>query len=261
MKLSVITVNYNNAAGLQQTMDSVLTQLPAVAEYLVVDGGSTDKSPALIRSQAPRLAYWVSEEDLGVYDAMNKGIGKATGDYLMFLNSGDLLAQPNSLQACLDLLATHPATDVLYGDVATVVDGRPVDTWRFPSQLTLPFFRTQTINHQASLIKASLFQEFGPYPAQYHLAADYWLYLGSMLHDKKFTHFNAQLVRYDKSGLSAADSYQHYVAEMHEIWQALVPPYVRGLVDENLQLRRITEARMVKLAAAGNSLLRRFLKK
>jgi len=261
MKLSVITVNYNNAAGLRQTMASVLAQLPAAAEYVIVDGGSTDESPALIQEQAPRLAYWVSEKDLGVYDAMNKGTRKATGDYLMFLNSGDLLAHSNSLRACLDLLAAQPATDILYGDVATVVNGRLVDTWCFPSQLTLTFFRTQTINHQASLIKASLFQEFGTYPRQYRLAADYWLYLACMLHDKKFTHFNTQLIHYDKSGLSATNSYQHYVAEMRDIWQTLVPPYVQVLVDENLQLRTITEARLVKLAAAGNTMLRRFLKK
>jgi glycosyltransferase involved in cell wall biosynthesis len=261
MKLSVITVNYNNAAGLQQTMASVLAQLPAAAEYLIVDGGSTDDSPALIRAQASRLAYWVSEKDLGVYDAMNKGCQKASGNYLMFLNSGDLLAQPNSLQACLDLLEAHPTTDVLYGDVATVINGQPVDIWRFPAQLNLTFFRTQTINHQASLIKASLFKELGPYPAQYPLAADYWLYLACMLQDKTFTHFNAQLICYDKSGLSAADSYQHYVAEMRNIWQALVPPYVQALVEEILQLRTITEARVVKLAAAGNTILRRLFKR
>src|SRR5690606_105779 len=97
MKISIITINLNNRAGLKATMASVLEQTYAHVEYLVVDGGSTDGSVDVITSHADRLAYWVSEPDRGVYHAMNKGIERATGEYLLFLNSGDRLMEPETL--------------------------------------------------------------------------------------------------------------------------------------------------------------------
>src|SRR5690242_21925905 len=91
LKLSIITVNFNNAAGLQRTMDSAFHQTFTDYEYVIIDGGSTDGSKDLIKNHANKLVYWVSEKDNGVYQAMNKGIVRAKGDYLLFLNSGDYL--------------------------------------------------------------------------------------------------------------------------------------------------------------------------
>ena len=88
LKLSVITINYNNASGLKKTLKSVVTQKNIDFEYLVIDGGSKDESLALIHENENHINYWVSESDSGIYNAMNKGIKKAQGEYCLFLNSG-----------------------------------------------------------------------------------------------------------------------------------------------------------------------------
>src|SRR5688572_27521016 len=88
-KISIITINYNNLDGLKRTVDSVVNQTWQEFEYIVIDGGSTDGSGAYIESKSKHFHYWVSEPDKGIYNAMNKGIVKATGEYLLFLNSGD----------------------------------------------------------------------------------------------------------------------------------------------------------------------------
>jgi glycosyltransferase involved in cell wall biosynthesis len=90
-KLSIITINYNNLEGLQRTVESVVNQTWQEFEYIVIDGGSTDGSADFIESQSETIDYWVSEPDKGIYNAMNKGIAKASGEYLLFLNSGDHL--------------------------------------------------------------------------------------------------------------------------------------------------------------------------
>ena len=88
-KLTIITVNYNHCEGLRRTMESVFRQTCHDYEYIVIDGGSTDGSADLLRVSAGRIDYWVSEPDRGIYHAMNKGVARATGEYLLFLNSGD----------------------------------------------------------------------------------------------------------------------------------------------------------------------------
>lgn len=91
MLISIITINYNNSIGLADTIRSVISQIDANYEYIVIDGGSTDDSVKVIKQYEDKLSYWVSERDRGIYHAMNKGIEQATGDYCLFLNSGDTL--------------------------------------------------------------------------------------------------------------------------------------------------------------------------
>ena len=99
--VSVITVVYNNAAAIRKTVDSFFAQTWAKKEYVVIDGGSTDGTVDVIREYADRLAYWCSEPDEGLYHAMNKGIEHCKGDWIMVLNSGDLLAFPDSLERAI----------------------------------------------------------------------------------------------------------------------------------------------------------------
>ena len=114
MKLSIITVNLNNCDGLQKTIDSVVSQTFKDFEWIVIDGGSTDGSKELIEQYADHFTYWVSEPDKGIYNAMNKGIRVAKGDYLQFLNSGDYLYDRTTLEKCL--LPQNNA-DVIYGNL------------------------------------------------------------------------------------------------------------------------------------------------
>jgi glycosyltransferase involved in cell wall biosynthesis len=97
IKLSIITVNLNNSKGLSKTIESVISQLNSTIEFLVIDGGSVDESLMMIKEVADKLSYWVSEKDSGIYAAMNKGIEKAKGNHLLFLNSGDILVADQPL--------------------------------------------------------------------------------------------------------------------------------------------------------------------
>ena len=102
MKYSIITVNYNNKDGLKKTIESVIHQSYRDFEYIIIDGGSTDGSAELLKEYSDKITYWVSEPDKGIYNGMNKGIAKATGDYLNFMNSGDCFYADDVLQHVAD---------------------------------------------------------------------------------------------------------------------------------------------------------------
>ena len=103
MKLSVITINYNNRDGLRKTIESVVNQTCRDFEYIIIDGGSTDGSVDVIKQYADRIDYWVSEPDKGIYHAMNKGIAVAHGEYLNFMNSGDCFYESTVVENVLQL--------------------------------------------------------------------------------------------------------------------------------------------------------------
>lgn len=261
MNFSIITINYNNASGLADTVKSVISQTFQDFEYIVIDGGSSDGSVDIINKYKDYISYWVSEADKGVYDAMNKGISYASGDYLMFLNSGDCLAEKDTIANCVELIEKNEGKDIYYGDLLTLNHKDLPDKtyWKYSSEINLFYFKHSTINHQAALIKASLFQEFGLYPTNYRLASDYWLWIISCIHNKEYCHLSLPIVFYDFSGISAKDNYKLYVEEREAIWRSLVPPYVQkvitkaeGLNNENQRYRQLTEYRIIKRAISLN---------
>ena len=121
-RLSIITVCYNPGQLLLETMESVWAQDADAIEYLVIDGGSTDGTVALLRAHSDRIDHWQSEPDAGIYDAMNKGLAAATGDFVWFMNAGDQLFAPDTARRLLALAA--PDVDVLYGEVMLVNQAR-----------------------------------------------------------------------------------------------------------------------------------------
>ncbi len=124
---SIITVVYNSARSLERTIRSVAAQTWSGVEHIVVDGGSTDGTLGVLERWQGHISRWISEPDEGLYDAMNKGLSLATGDFVWFVNAGDEIFSPDTLQQ-LAPLAT-PATDVLYGEVMLVdADYRPLGT-------------------------------------------------------------------------------------------------------------------------------------
>lgn len=260
MKLSIITVNYNNASGLEKTFKSVFSQSCNNFEYLVIDGGSTDGSVDIIKQNEDNISYWVSEKDKGIYHAMNKGIKKATGDYLIFLNSGDCFHTFDILDRCYTFIRQFPTVDIVYGNILVVNDSFTNKNWikSYPIEVDLSFFQFDTLNHQASLIKSNLFQEFGFYPENYKLASDYWLYLLSLLQGKSFKFLDVVMVEYDRSGITGLN-YQVYKSEKDQIWNNLLPKCViKALEDLEVYKKRcntyeirynsIANKRLIKLA-------------
>ncbi|MFD0762121.1 glycosyltransferase family 2 protein [Lutibacter aestuarii] len=194
--VSIITINYNNQLGLQKTMDSVLAQQWRNFEYLVIDGGSTDESIPIIKANEKHIDYWVSEKDSGIFNAMNKGIKKATGNYLLFLNSGDVL---NGATALLDFIK-HPnfKGDIIYGDYV-FENGQKI----YPDGLTPLFFVKSSLPHQSTFFKSTIFDEMGSYDETYKIAADRAFYIKCFLSEKySFTHIQYPLTIFDLSGIS-----------------------------------------------------------
>lgn len=120
MKLSIITINYNNSIGLRKTIESVVSQTDNTFEYIIVDGGSSDGSVDIIKQYADKISQWVSERDGGIYNAMNKGVRMAHGEYIMFLNSGDILYDNNVIGHVLPKLKA----DICVGNLVSDKGGR-----------------------------------------------------------------------------------------------------------------------------------------
>ena len=118
MKFSIITVTYNSVNSIEKSIRSVLAQSYPDREYIIIDGGSKDGTVDIIRHYSDRINYWVSEPDKGIYDAMNKGIKIATGDYLIFMNADDVFADTEVLQKVAGLIKAD--ADVIYGNWRTV---------------------------------------------------------------------------------------------------------------------------------------------
>lgn len=197
MRLSIITINYNNCKGLKKTIDSVVSQTFRDFEWIVIDGGSTDGSRELIEQYADRFTYWVSEPDKGIYNAMNKGIKVAKGDYLQFLNSGDWLCDEKVLERCFSY---QIEADVIYGDVM-LYDGRNPIPRNYKEPLSLWYLYKDTICHNASFIRRELFQDM-LYDETKKVVSDWEFFLKKALEDRTFYHIEDYIVFYDLNGIS-----------------------------------------------------------
>ena len=202
MRLSIITINYNNKGGLQKTIESVAAQRGFELEYVVIDGGSTDGSKEVIEAHQDHIDYWVSEKDKGIYNAMNKGIAVAQGEYLLFLNSGDYLYEPDSLSKAF----AHIGDEAICSCDIRVYDSKSgqYQVWPAPETLTYSFFLDTTLNHQSTFIRTSLFREYGPYNEGTIVGADwefFFLVLG--VHSHSYKKIPVVLSVYNLDGFSA----------------------------------------------------------
>lgn len=176
MKLSIITINLNNKNGLQKTIESVVSQTFTDYEFIIIDGLSTDGGVELIKQYEDKITYWVSEKDSGIYNAQNKGIKQATGEYLYFLNSGDALYEPNTLEK---IFGEDPHDPFICGSFYMEVGNELIpDTsykgrdWQFSIYELFAGF----LCHQAFFIHRSNFERFGLYDESLKVIADWKLF-------------------------------------------------------------------------------------
>lgn len=169
MKISVITVNYNNKLGLRKTIKSVISQTYKDLEFIVIDGGSTDGSIDIIKEHETKINFWISELDNGIYHAMNKGIAKATGDYLLFLNSGDYFFENSVL---VELIKNSNQEDLICGDIEYFNDLKR-EISKSPRKLSFAFFNVSTLPHPCTLIHKKLFTVLGLYKSEIIICADW----------------------------------------------------------------------------------------
>jgi glycosyltransferase involved in cell wall biosynthesis len=185
-KLSVITICYNDREGLEKTMPSVLAQTFRDFEYIVIDGGSTDGSADYIRSHAGRLAFWISEKDKGIYNAQNKGWQHAQGEYCLFLNSGDYLADERVLQTIFE---TKPDADIIYGELKVDNGKDPYYTLGQPDPFTFEDMIYSTLFHPAAFIRRKLLEERNGYDESFRIVADYDFFLDMLFVKKCSSHY------------------------------------------------------------------------
>lgn len=212
MKFSIITVNRNNAEGLDKTMQSVSGQTSSDFEYIVIDGASTDNSCDVIRRHAELFGErikWVSEPDNGIYNAMNKGIGMATGDYVQFLNSGDCLAASDVTSRMLDALSQHGCPPILYGNmIKAFPDGRRIRDCSFAGrEMTFLDFYRGTLNHSSAFIRRELFLRYGFYDESLKIVSDWkWFLQAIILGNEKPVYTDIDVTVFDMTGISESNS-------------------------------------------------------
>lgn len=185
-------------------MESVLSQSEKDFEYIVIDGGSDDGSKALIESMAAGLSYWVSESDSGIYEAMNKGIEAAKGKYLLFINSGDLLADTNVIKNVSPLLDSDE--DIIYGNLKINQNGTVTNGY-MPDIIDLRQMMNDTLWHPVSFIKKELFNTYGKYNTSYRIVGDYEFFFNVIISKHATTkHIQQFIAVFDLNGMSSSPS-------------------------------------------------------
>lgn len=241
MKFSIITVNYNNRDGLLKTIESVINQSYRDFEYIVIDGGSTDGSIDILKKYDNRITYWISEPDGGIYQGMNKGIAKANGDYLNFMNSGDCFYSNNVLQEVAD-----------YGSHADIITGRDYhysDEKKMghasiqPSRLSMITFFTSTLDHQSSFIKRELFKN-SPYREELRLVSDWVFFLEKVVIEEKEVQFIPDIVCYRETGGITWQQYDRNLKEREQYLHQLIPA---GIYKDYSTLALIDKDTLFKL--------------
>lgn len=205
MKLSIITINYNNAAGLKKTLDSVASQTCTDFEHIIVDGASTDESVEMIREYENTLSSrlnWISESDTGIYNAMNKGVRMAKGEYTLMLNSGDYLVDENVVEKILPLLES---TDIIQGNT---IEDTACKRYRNRGygKSDIDFFDVMKgyFLHQASFCRRDLFDRYGMFDESYRIIGDTKFFMTSLgVNNASFKYVDVDVANYDTTGISA----------------------------------------------------------
>lgn len=240
MKLSIITINFNNQQGLQATIDSVIVQTLKEFEWIIIDGGSTDGSCDVIEKNAQYFTYWCSEPDKGIYNAMNKGVRQATGEYCLFLNSGDCLNGD-----CLKVIMPQLTGDVIVGRVKSAEDGELSYKYE-DSTFSLSQLYSYSFPHQASFIKRDLFIKHGFYDESYKILSDWKFFLQLLLKERVQLNFIPDVVSViDYNGISKTNK-DLFATETQRLRNEVIPSYLIRDLDNSSSLRDLFGHKMGK---------------
>lgn len=217
MKVSVITINYNNKEGLEKTITSTINQTSKDFEFIVIDGASTDGSLEVIKKFTDQISYWISEPDKGIYNAMNKGIEKANGEYCIFMNSGDCFYSKNVIE---DFINLSKGSGIVCGD-----------TWmgklkKAPDEITFDTLYNLSICHQSAFIRTSMMKKYR-YDESLRIVADRKFFVQALiLENCSYEHINTIIVDYDITGFSAQNRTLSEL-EYKQVIEQLIPERIR----------------------------------
>lgn len=204
MKLSIITINYNNKAGLEQTISSVITQTFKEFEWIIIDGGSSDGSKDLLEKYQDYFSYWCSEPDEGIYNAMNKGIEYANGEYCFFLNSGDRLHDKHVIA---NVVNEMDGIDYVSGNVWCVNDNYEYEKiYKTPQVLSKYYILELTLGHQCTFIRTTMLKRH-PYDESLKIVADWAEMFYEFLFNKRtYKHIDVVISDYPVGGVADQNS-------------------------------------------------------
>lgn len=234
MKLSIITINRNNAAGLERTMQSVLKQTCVDFEYVVIDGASIDGSVEIVKRYADSFGErlkWISEPDKGIYNAMNKGIGVASGEYVEFLNSGDCLVSDDVIARMYKALSENGLPSILYGNMLKDMPRGKIlrDKCFSGGEISFLGFYTGTLNHSPAYIRKDLFEKYGLYDESLKIVSDWEWYLQAIiLGEETPVYTDIDVTLFDMHGISETNKDLDR-AERKQVLEQLIPHTI--LVD------------------------------
>lgn len=202
--ISIITVAYNNKNGLEETIKSVINQTYRDFEFVIIDGGSNDGSKELLESYSSQINFWVSEPDKGIYNAMNKGIRKASGEYLIFMNSGDRF----SANDILEKITPHfNNEDIVYGNAYYELENRKKYEYKIPPKITIGSLLKEPICHQSAFFRKELFEKYGMYDENNKIASD-WTFMMDIFvhHNISQKYINVFISIFEKTGISSTNN-------------------------------------------------------
>lgn len=208
MKISIVTVSYNSAETIRDTIESVLSQTNKNIEYIIIDGASKDRTMEIVNEYSDRISKIVSEPDRGIYDAMNKGIALATGDVVGILNSDDFYEADDVLECVESFFVEHPESQLAFGDVVFV---NPDDLRNVVRFYGAHHFRPWKLRfgwmppHPAAFVRSSAYKKVGLYSIKYRISADYEMFVRLLLvHRLNFSRIDRVLVRMRSGGVSTS---------------------------------------------------------
>lgn len=244
--ITIVTVSFNTREIIESTIQSVLMQDYDRLEYIIIDGGSTDGTQAIIEGYRSRLAHYVSEKDGGIYYGMNKGIDAATGDYLLFLNAGDVFVDSGVVSDMAQCIDEHPEGAVFYGNSEQVLE--------YGTYLVIPRIayinRRMCISHQATFVRTDLLRSH-KFNTQYRYAADYEQISSLYLSGIPFVYFNRTIARVE---MTDGTTYRHFIDSANELYDIIE---ARGI---DISKERKSQIRRKKLVRAFKSSMPRFIR-
>ena len=221
-KISIITVCYNCSKYVQTTIDSIVSQDYSNIEYIVIDGCSTDNSLSIFYSNSKYINFILSESDLGIYDAMNKGLALASGDVIGILNSDDFYPNPSVISDVVKAFKANPYTEMVLGNVDFIHPDSPARPLRFYSSFNFKPWKMRfgfMPAHPAAFIKRSAYEKVGDYKLGFKIAADFeWFVRAIMLHNVSFIKLNKSLVRMRMGGISTSGLKSNWIASKEMIF-------------------------------------------
>ncbi|MFA0496973.1 glycosyltransferase family 2 protein [Vibrio sp. 10N.222.54.B11] len=210
MKLTIITVNYNDSDNLDKTLDNIKSQSIDTFELIVVDGGSKDNSLDVVDKYCDIVSTLISEPDTGIYNAMNKGIKLATGDYVIFMNAGDSFVDENTLANIEQEMSDNPGFDIYYSD-AIYVKATSEHIHHAEHSLIMS---KMPFNHQSAVINRCLHDDI-LYNEEYRISSDYDFFLRAHKKDAKFHKIETKIARHSLDGISVTSPFHSCLESVH----------------------------------------------